>query len=345
MDIKGLIETVQRNCDISDARHAGDYTLCIYLLKMREFYRWQAGLDWQESPEQGAVMEWVTARESTWAELENADYQPLPLSVASIDPFDEEAVNDELNPLGYLYTAGYGRFGKPVFLLARLEEQEQTPGYRLRIAGEELARELAAPPAMARKGSIVVRNASLQRLVWELVEEWRWKRPRNAMSRVVDYYGFDRDPGQALAHASRDQQETLILHEIGEIIADEVLGEEWNRMLASVLCTGAELGVRAVRDHLADCLILLPALLQDKFEPSLHFYFANLTPLRKDLFPALVSAYDDWAAGGDLGGITRAVRHGQRHWSDCGRKMLALHQRRGTEACARIEQLVGQAAL
>ena len=36
---RDLIQTVQRNCHIADARHAGDYTLCVYLLKMREFYR------------------------------------------------------------------------------------------------------------------------------------------------------------------------------------------------------------------------------------------------------------------------------------------------------------------
>ena len=41
MDIKQLSDTVQLNCHISDARHAGNYTLCIYLLKMREFYRWE----------------------------------------------------------------------------------------------------------------------------------------------------------------------------------------------------------------------------------------------------------------------------------------------------------------
>jgi hypothetical protein len=34
-----LTNAVQRNCDISDARHAGDYRICTFLLKMREYYR------------------------------------------------------------------------------------------------------------------------------------------------------------------------------------------------------------------------------------------------------------------------------------------------------------------
>ena len=39
-----LVDAVQTNCDIADARHAADLPLCIYLLQMREFYRWEHGL-------------------------------------------------------------------------------------------------------------------------------------------------------------------------------------------------------------------------------------------------------------------------------------------------------------
>ena len=40
-NLPALTTVVQRNCDISDARHAGDYGLCTFLLKMREYYRWE----------------------------------------------------------------------------------------------------------------------------------------------------------------------------------------------------------------------------------------------------------------------------------------------------------------
>ena len=38
-----LVQAVQTNCDIADARHARDVSLCTYLLGMREFYRWECG--------------------------------------------------------------------------------------------------------------------------------------------------------------------------------------------------------------------------------------------------------------------------------------------------------------
>ena len=47
-EIKQFIKTVQHNCHIADALYAGDYTLCVYLLKMREMYRWEQGIDFNK---------------------------------------------------------------------------------------------------------------------------------------------------------------------------------------------------------------------------------------------------------------------------------------------------------
>ncbi|MFN3785876.1 MAG: hypothetical protein ACK4RS_03445, partial [Thiothrix sp.] len=65
-----LIQTVQRNCHIADARHAGDYTLCIYLLKMREFYRWEHGISFQQVLTSDDVGDWLTRREAMWNTLD-----------------------------------------------------------------------------------------------------------------------------------------------------------------------------------------------------------------------------------------------------------------------------------
>ncbi len=43
LDLDRVIATVRRNCHISDAQHAGDLSLCTFLLKMRELYRWERG--------------------------------------------------------------------------------------------------------------------------------------------------------------------------------------------------------------------------------------------------------------------------------------------------------------
>ena len=72
--MQALIEAVQHNCDIVDARHGSDYGICTYLLKMRELYRWECGLPLGARLEKDEVGDWLTARESHLGALEQAEF-------------------------------------------------------------------------------------------------------------------------------------------------------------------------------------------------------------------------------------------------------------------------------
>ena len=68
-----LTTAVQRNCDISDARHAGDYGLCTFLLKMREYYRWENELPFSHPLPRTDLGEWLQSGvEAPWLEPLNA---------------------------------------------------------------------------------------------------------------------------------------------------------------------------------------------------------------------------------------------------------------------------------
>jgi len=58
-NIGHLSETVQKNCHISDARYAGNYSMCIFLLKMREYYRWEHGLSLTQEIQRSKVGDWM----------------------------------------------------------------------------------------------------------------------------------------------------------------------------------------------------------------------------------------------------------------------------------------------
>lgn len=47
MAIEEICASVQMNCYISDARYGSEYGLCTYLMKMREYFRWERGWDTQ----------------------------------------------------------------------------------------------------------------------------------------------------------------------------------------------------------------------------------------------------------------------------------------------------------
>lgn len=335
-----VVATVQKNCDISDAQHAGDYTLCIFLLKMREFYRWENQIPFTGALPRVEVGRWMQEREQRWEGMASSAFEPLTLGDIRLDPFDADGINRTLVPHGYVYSAGYGRFSKPHFFLGALQRQERRDGFTVYVSTCEYARDLVAPPAMMQNGKIYLRQESLRRSLWERIEEWRLNRGTAAMARALACYDIDRDLDASLDRMTEAETESVVLHEVGEALAGEHLGEAWHEMLADLSRSKGELMARAVRDILADCLSTLPRLIAHGNEPALHFYFASFSGMRRHLFPEAMAAYLRWAGDGDGEALQRLVRAGAPRWLDTARRMLELHRRFGTESGPAIEGLL-----
>jgi len=317
-----LAEAVQRNCDISDARYAGDYGMCTFLLKMREYYRWEHELPLTRALPRAEVGDWLSAREAHWSAIEEEEFRPLPLARGVLDPLAAEAANRELLPRGLVYGAGYGRFGKPVFFLGALLRVEEREGCRVILSSCEYARELAAPPAMLRGRTIHVRLESVRRYLWEKIEEWQWRKTDNRMALALAGYDFVADPEAALARMAENETESMILHELGEARAGELLGGAWQEMIAAVARTGAETQARAVRDLLADCLSTLPTLVSRENVPALHFHFATFDAPRRERFPQALEAYDEFLRSGSLAPLGRVAREGAERFLAEARALL-----------------------
>jgi hypothetical protein len=339
--MRDLVAVVQRNCDIADARHGGDYGLCTYLLKMRERYRWEQGLPLGAPLDNDAVGDWLTLREELLDQLAGSDFAAIPLAGHTVDPFDAEAVNRALAPRGLVYSAGLVQGGRENFFLGELiSEQRADDGFALRISGRELARCLNAPPAMTRGSTIFLRRESLRHYLWERYESWLWNRPDNAMARALAAYPFETDLEGALDAMTDAEMSVIEAHERGEYQAGLVLGERWEEMLMDLAGTPAELMARAVRDHLADCTHTLPMLVEQRYEASLHLFVANLGAMRKQLFPALGTAYEGWRADGDVDGFLRVASRGADHWRQLAERMLALHERHASAAAGPVAAAV-----
>jgi hypothetical protein len=323
-----LVETVARNCLIADARHARDMTMCSYLLAMRERYRLEAGLPLGGEVPRKPLGEWLEARERLWDSLEDADYAPLPLEGGAIDPFDCDAANAALGGQGLFYSAGLGRGARPHFCLAVLERRLEAPGHRVLVAGAEYAGDLVGPPAALRGETIYLRERALRRWLWTRIEEWRWRRSNQALGRALAAYGLtgdEADADAALDAMMRAEGEAVLLHEQGELRAAALLGPAWEEMLAALDEPRSELVLRAVRDHLADCLVTLPELLAREAQASLHFYAGNLYGMRRELFPAWLQAYEAWVETGSTASLAAVVEAGRKHWLAQAQRLLALH--------------------
>lgn len=343
-DLKTLAESVQKNCHISDAQYAGNYTLCIFLLKMREYYRWEMSIPQSQSLPKAEVGDWLTRREDYWNELTSLPLSPLTIGDESFEPFESAAINQRLNPLGFVYSGGIGIFHKPYFFLGKLEKKVDQNGITLMVSTEEYARDMVAPPAMLQGSTIFIRKQSLRRAIWERIEEWLPKKMQaSPMARTLACYTPISTPlkktNNASSQCNKDMESILdqitdnelasvLLHETGEAQAQQILGPQWEMLLNELPRSKAEWIVRAVRDHLADSLTTLPTLIDTENIAALHFYFANLNGMRRELFPELFLAYQSWVESGNLTSLKDTVQRGQQRWHSYAQQILELHESR-----------------
>ena len=347
-NIGQLAQTVQQNCNISDAQFAGNYSMCIFLLKMREYYRWENEIPLSHRLETQQVGDWIVARETKWEDIQDQQFQGLSLNGEEFDPFDSKTINQQLLPLGYVYSSGYGLFNKPHFFLAQLSHIEQHQDVTVYSSSCEFARDLVAPPAMSQNKEIFIRGEPLRRVIWEKIEEWRLKRDADApLAKVLRYYLIENGIDPVLADISSEQFERLldnisanettnmIFHELGETVAGKILGQAWEEMLFQMPRSVTQFTLRAVRDHLADCHVALPQLLDSNNIASLHFYFANFTGIRRHIFPELYSAYQQWTADDtqqlrDNNILRQQVVAGQSRWKQTAKDIVTVYTEHNT---------------
>ena len=349
-----LAAAVQTNCDIADARHAGELTLCTYLLQMREFYRWEQRQALGVTLERQAVGQWIAEREALWATLETEDFAALPLGPgACADPFDADAANAVLQPLGLLYGAGLVGRQRPVFFLAELHATGEREGLPVLQGGSELARTLLAPPAALAgggRGPIVLRRESLARWCWERVEAFALRPvPGTAAHAMLRCYALELDFHAGLPRWLDDQVETAVLHELGEYRVGQWLGPAWAALRAALPEGRAEIRARALRDQLADLGVTLPALLQRGDEGPLHAWFAAYDGAREEWLPTLPAAYAAWRGGDGEGGdggrqLRAAITSGHAHLQARAQALLALWASEGEAALGLIVEQLGASA-
>ncbi len=317
-----LCANVQHNCNIADARHAANYTLCTYLMKMREYFRWEMGYSYNTPLAKDEVGEWVAEREDMWQELEQAPFLPIEIEGELFDPFDTDQINATLLDQGMVYSGGIGARSIPHFFLGKLDTTQTHENFRVVVSSEECARDLGAPPAMTLGNTIFIRRESIQRMLWEKIQEWQWHKKQNAMAKTISYYDFDSDLETALNQMTNVELQSIVLHEIGEVETSKILGDEWKLLLASISDSRTELMLRAIKDLFADCISTLPTLIKNNNIASIHFYAANMTAMRKDLCPSFITCYQQWMEAEEIEILNQWTHTNAAHWQQVLKEII-----------------------
>jgi hypothetical protein len=191
---------------------------------------------------------------------------------------------------------------------------------------------------MLQGRTIYIRLESVRRVLWEKVEEWRWNRKNAAMARAMAAFDFDADTESALERMTLAEAEAMTLHELGEGMAGDILGEDWQKMTNTFARSKAELVARAVRDLAADCLTTLPGLLDRNATSSLHFFFANFSGMRRHLYPEAVRAYESSVRDENLSAVRDLAHEGGVRWLGAAQELLDIWRRHGHDAAAIVEK-------
>ena len=311
-----IIAQVHRNCTLSDAHHAGRYSVCGLALRLRDLYKWENRLDPWVEEESGEILKWIEEKEEKWENLEEGEFENISFKDQRYDPFESEEINEILSREGLYYGAGYARSLKPTFFLAILEQTLEVDGHTVQILGRELARDLSTLPALSQNGQIIIRKDAGKYYFWDQLFFIK-QSGKSALEFALKSHGVNvRDTKMLQKNLSRifdAEIDTYIYHELGEVQDTVINRDQWREIIAVFAGTPIELLARTVKDLLADTSDhgLLRHVITEGKMASLAFYAAFIDGLAKELFPEIRHAFSDFTQFRNWEVISQAVQIGR----------------------------------
>jgi len=323
-NIDKIAAQVKHNCNISDAQFWGLYSPCGLLLRMRDLYKAEHNLSSADSVDHTKVGIWIDRREDLWEDAEQKKFASISINGKKFSPYAIKEINLILNKEGFIYAAGYGNMMKPIFMLARLSRKYSIGRYRVYIAGQELARDLATTPAMTRGHTIIARDEVMRYFFRDRYEDMNAKNCNSALSRAFNEYGISRGMDKKItaklfenlfSDMVKKETAAFVYHEVGEISQRRILGRWWKELIMDFPYSRAELFLRNLKDTLADTCTsgMLSHIIENRKTASLHFYIALLKGFRKNIMPDLVPAYNDFISSGNWETIEQARKKGYKN--------------------------------
>jgi hypothetical protein len=339
-------EDIKFNCDVSDARYWGHFSICGLLMRYRDLYRSEQGLDpWSSLPREDIAV-WIERKESSWPDLEGRPFRQIAAGDRHFDPFDSDGINEVLNPEGYVYGAGYGMFRKPTFFLGFLKASAEVEGHRVYTSDKEPVRDLLAAPAMLQDRTIYLRLDPLRALLWDAFG--RLKQGCDPV--LVDAFAAaDIAPGRAADRAFTERldrmtaaySEVLLWHELSE---SRERSPRWKDLIAEADDRKTELILRAIQDLVADTGESGP--FRRIIERRDHGALASLIGLtegyRRVLFPGMREAYRRFVADRNWTILEDARKEGYVLLRENRRSALEAFEAGGRSAFQRrLREMIG----
>lgn len=344
MDLEKLKMHIKHNCNISDAKYWGHYSVCGMLLGLRELYRQEHGLSpWQKISE-AEILPWIAEREALWSDIEELEFGNIEINGVEYGPFDVERINYHLKPCGYIYGAGYGLHLKPTFFLASLNHEKQLYSCTVSFSDNEFCQDLYSAPAMVQGNQVYIRLLQFTKLLYETYMKIHGNKYKDSRVRAFSYYGInnkiedkllDKDPLDDFGSHLYDKFKLianevsiiLALHEVGESIEDGG-SDIWLQVIGGCSNRYTNIYLRGFKDLLADTSKDGPLkfIIENKKEELFNFYIVLLGSTVKELFPEILTAFDDYCVHGQWEIIEKARKDGYMRAITFRKNIISLWQ-------------------
>ena len=346
LDIDDLKHQILHNCNVTDAQHAGIYSVCGLVMRLRDLYKWEHRLQPWQDDEPGKVLDWIGEKEELWETLMTASFETIRCNGQRHDAFDTASINTLIEPNDLYYGAGYAHSLKPTFFLADIQHSDTISGHTIVTTGREHARDLLTLPAFSQNGHVVLRTEAAKMFLWDQIL-YLGQSGRRALEYAAAACGL---PDASNASLRKDferiwtvQKSIYVRHEIGELEESVFDRAAWRQILAEYPHSAVELLVRSLKDILADTGPngVLAHICEHFNNAGLGLYLAFGNGIHRMLTKSLICAFDAFLKDHQWQRIQDAAETIRQEAADYARMVIDLYR----EAEAQGDLVSGRAAI
>lgn len=294
MNIENLAKQIKLNCDISDAKFWGYFSLCGLLLRLRELYRAEKNIKPWASINQKDIGKWINAKESLWAKLEEHNFYNINIDGFSLNPFEVSEINSLLVNDNIVYGAGLGLYKKPIFFLGELYSYTKKGDYQIYFIKKEYAHDLFTSSGMLQGKDIFIRLEQLLSLLWEIFLEFKCRKNGFfqdifSLANISPEDNINNEFEVKLENLAIKYSEIILNHELAEAYETT---DDWTNIIYNVEDRRVEYFLRRLKDIIADTSDFGPLkkIIEIKDRASLGFYLATSEMLHKAAYSELKEA-------------------------------------------------------